>query len=101
MYDPKKKRPTFTTVQVAKLFFGRGDRWMYKYLLSFPKTEHPDIGTLELLRTETNRPARRWRLCDVELYAHLLGAHGVLNGTELARTVRMVKLSAEMWGYKL
>lgn len=101
MYDPKKLRPTYTTTQVGKFFFGRGVRWMYKYLLIDPKTSHPDIGTLDLLRTDTQYPARRWRLCDVELFAHILGAHGIIQGVQLARTIRVVKLSAEMWGYSL
>lgn len=101
MYDPKKKRPLYSTVQVAKFFFGRSDRWMYLHLLTSPKTSHPEIGTLNVLRTESSTPARRWRLYDVEMFAHILAAYGVLTGIELARAVRVIKLSAEMWGYKL
>lgn len=101
MYNPTKSTPVYTTTQVGKFFFGRGTRWMYKYLLIEPKLSHPEIGTLDLLRTKTQRPARRWRLCDVELFAHILAAHEVIQGVQLARTIRVVKLSAEMWGYSL
>jgi hypothetical protein len=101
MYDPGKQRPTYTTTQVGKFFFGRGTPWMYKYLLVEPKLSHPEIGILDLSRTQTQRPARRWRLCDVELFAHILAAHQVIEGVQLARTIRVIKLSAEMWGYSL
>jgi hypothetical protein len=101
MYDTATGRPHYTTVQVAKFFFGKGQRWVYKYLLEDPVMSHPQIGELDLMRTPTVQQARRWRLYDVELWAHLLAARGVLNGVELARTIRLVKISAEMWGYQL
>lgn len=102
MYDPVKGQPVYTTTQVGKFFFGRGTRWMYKHLLIEPKLDHPEIGTLDLLRTSRSRvPARRWRLYDVELFAHILAAHQSIQGVQLARTIRVIKLSAEMWGYSL
>jgi hypothetical protein len=101
MYNPVQKSPLYTTVQVAKFFFGYGKYWMYLHLNHSPKMSHPDIEfTLNPLRTNSKYPARRFRLYDVELFAQILAAHGVLNGIQLARTVRIVKLSAEMWGYR-
>lgn len=101
MYDPRKGRPLYTTAQTAKFFFGYGTAWLYRYLITEGVTSHPEIGELNLMRTSSTVPARRFRLYDVEVYAHILGAHGILQGIAVARTVRIIKLSAELWGYEL
>jgi hypothetical protein len=101
MYDPATRSPLYSTLQTGKFFFAFGSGWMYKYLLTEHLTHHRDVGTLDLMWTDSTIPARRWRLYDVEMWAHILSAHGVLDGIQLARTIRIVKLSAELWGYKL
>lgn len=93
--------PLFTTAQVTKVFFARGVRWGYRYLLTYPHLSHPDVGTLETLRTKSQIPARRWRFYDVEVWAHILAAHGVIDGIHLANTVQLLKISARMWGHEL
>lgn len=93
--------PYYTTAQAGLFFFGNGSRWMYKWLITHPKLSHPEIGELQLARTNTSVPARRWRLYDVEVFGHILAAEDVITGIQLTFTVRLIKLTAQMWGFRL
>ena len=92
-----KQGPTWSTRVASATFFGGGKNWLQSHALDGhllldgvpmplpPRTRQVDLA--------------RWRLCDVERAAHGLTQSGYLDTAQLLRTIAIVRLVAETWGF--
>ena len=92
-----RQGPTWSTRAASLTFFGNGKNWL----------QHHALGGHLLLDGEPMQlPPRtrvadiaRWRLIDIEHAAHGLTQSGYLDVSQLVRTITIVRLIAETWGF--
>lgn len=92
MFAAAKRKPVFTVIEVAHVFFGKSTTWLRKRLW-----ERQD--TFDVERTESGH--RRFGLHQIEDLAHLLLEDEAITPHQFAMTVRMIKASAILNLYEL
>lgn len=97
-YDEATGEPGYTLSEVARFFFARSASWL---------RHHVWRGHLVLdgepvaVPRDRSNDYLRWRLYDVEITAHALAQNGYLQLDQLSRTIGLVKLLAQNYGYLL
>lgn len=96
MYDETSREPIFTSTQAASFFFGKNTRWLLNV------TEGVGLhfdGTPIQVRWHPDGEYREYRLYDIERIAHALAGQGRIGLVQLLRTVDLVRLVAQNYGY--
>jgi len=109
----EKVWPNYSVQEVSKFFFGKNSDWLrWRYesdervskktgMVTTPARHPQGFFVLDGVPLEPKRDSRAgyryYTLADVERMAHALAQNGALDGYELLHTLRMVKLSADMW----
>lgn len=97
MWDEQKNDPTWSTGEASKTFFGLS-RWSLAKAqpLAYGVEGLPD---LDVPRGAGSSERYLWRLYDVELLAHHMGAAGRLKPGKLNLVITAVKTVAQIHGY--
>jgi hypothetical protein len=96
MYDAANCRPSFSMSTTATVFFGRTKQWLQRRFDSGHL--ELDAEPIEVWESESG-VQYRWRLCDVEQMAHALAQNGYITAAQLVRTLDLIKLVAQNFGY--
>lgn len=95
MVNQRFMTPTFTTIEVAQVFFGRSRTW-FKHLMHL---EADEVGPIDVPRADTHNQPRRWRLYDIERFAHVLLIHHVIGLNHFSLVLHTIRCVATMYGY--
>jgi len=82
------KQPTFTTGEVAKLFFGRSVHW-FRWRIRKGDTMLDGVE-VEVHRDESTK-IRAYSLSDIEKIAHGLASNSAISPTQLIQCLRILR----------
>ncbi len=92
--DETRKSPTFTTGEVAKIFFGRGKTWLYKLLLGMDGRYDQSV---DIPRKKGERRIRIFSLHTVELICHAFLEQGIIDLQGFRNAIAIIKALASIY----